>query len=146
MKNLKQQLRPWDYLIILLMIVISFIPLILFSYGQAQQVAATAKEHTKPTIYATISIDTKVVKKIKLTKTTPHQLFTLHPHAGEYNIIEIKGTRIRDKEDNTPDQIAVHTSWINKPGQQSICLPHRLIITIKSSRKSASSGDPLVQP
>lgn len=80
------------------------------------------------------------------TKKTPHKLFTLHPHSGEYNIIEVDGTRIRDKEDNTPDQIAVNTGWISKPGQQSICLPHRLIITIKSSNKSATPDNSLVKP
>ncbi|MDO5741962.1 MAG: NusG domain II-containing protein, partial [Vagococcus sp.] len=41
------------------------------------------------------------------------------------------GTRIRVKEDNSPDQIAVRTSWISQPGQTSICLPHKLVIEIQ---------------
>ncbi|MCJ0589119.1 NusG domain II-containing protein, partial [Enterococcus cecorum] len=39
--------------------------------------------------------------------------------------------RIRVKEDNSPDQIAVRTGWIDTVGQTSICLPHQLIITIE---------------
>ena len=35
------------------------------------------------------------------------------PHDNQYNIIEIDGTRISDKEDNSPDQIAVQTGWIS---------------------------------
>ena len=35
------------------------------------------------------------------------------------------------KEDNSPDQIAVRTGWISKPGQTSICLPHKLVISIE---------------
>ncbi|MGK4060093.1 NusG domain II-containing protein [Loigolactobacillus coryniformis] len=145
-KNLKKQVRPWDYIIILILLIVSFIPLAIFGYSQKQQMAAAADNNTKPIIYAEISIDKKVIKKIKLSKKTPHKLFTLHPHSGEYNIIEVDGTRIRDKEDNTPDQIAVNTGWISKPGQQSICLPHRLIITIKSSNKSATPDNSLVKP
>lgn len=87
----------------------------------------TATNNAKPTTYAEISVDKKVIKKIKLSRKTQHQLFTLHPHPGEYNIIEVNGTRIRDKEDNTPDQIAVNTGWISKPGQQSICLLSRAV-------------------
>ena len=34
-------------------------------------------------------------------------------------------------EDNSPDQIAVRTGWISNPGQTSICLPHKLVISIE---------------
>lgn len=144
-KNLKQQIRPWDYIIFFILLVVSFIPLIIFGYSQKQQMT-TATNNAKPTTYAEISVDKKVIKKIKLSRKTQHQLFTLHPHPGEYNIIEVNGTRIRDKEDNTPDQIAVNTGWISKPGQQSICLPHRLIITIKSSNNTNTQDNSLVRP
>ena len=46
-----------------------------------------------------------------------------YPAKGQYNIIEIKDGKIRDREDNSPDQIAVRTGWISNPGQTSICLP-----------------------
>ncbi len=58
----------------------------------------------------------------ELSENTPHEEF-ITPHDDQYNIIEIDGTRIRDKEDNSPDQIAVQTGWISV-GSDSICLPH----------------------
>lgn len=69
-KNLKKQVRPWDYIIFLILLIVSFIPLAIFGYSQKQQMAAAADNNTKPIIYAEISIDKKVIKKIKLSKKT----------------------------------------------------------------------------
>lgn len=52
------------------------------------------------------------------------------PSKGKYNIIEVAPGKIRVKEDNSPDQIAVRTGWISRPGEMSICLPHKLIVEI----------------
>ena len=60
------------------------------------------------------------------------------------NIIEIDGTRFRDKEDNSPDQIAVQTGWISQPGQTSICLPHGLMIEIISTEPATSDNDTII--
>ena len=62
----------------------------------------------------------------------------------QYNIIEVDGTRIRDKEDNSPDQIAVQTGWISQPGQTSICLPHGLMIEIVSTEPATSDNDTII--
>lgn len=91
---------------------------------------------------AVISINGHVKRRIQLTAHTRHQQFTLYPAKGQYNIIEVQGARIRDKEDNSPDQIAVHTGWISQVGQQSICLPHKLLIEIKPAQAgTGTSGD-----
>ncbi|BAN75132.1 conserved hypothetical protein [Lacticaseibacillus casei DSM 20011 = JCM 1134 = ATCC 393] len=91
---------------------------------------------------AVISINGHVKRRIKLDAHAGHQQFTLYPAKGEYNVIEVDGARIRDKEDNSPDQIAVHTGWISQIGQQSICLPHKLLIEIKPAQgNKGTSGD-----
>ncbi|KRK12154.1 hypothetical protein FD51_GL000567 [Lacticaseibacillus zeae DSM 20178 = KCTC 3804] len=91
---------------------------------------------------AIISINGHVKRRVKLDAHSGHQQFTLYPAKGQYNVIEVDGTRIRDKEDNSPDQIAVHTGWISQIGQQSICLPHKLLIEIKPAQGSkGTSGD-----
>ena len=61
---------------------------------------------------------------------------TYYPAEGQYNIVEIKDGAIRVREDNSPDQIAVKTSWIYHNGQTSICLPHKLVIEIKQAGAS----------
>ncbi|HCD1731609.1 TPA: NusG domain II-containing protein, partial [Enterococcus faecium] len=76
--------------------------------------------------YAIVRIDGKEMDRFDLDKIN-HKLVNYHPAKGQYNIVEIKDGRIRVKEDNSPDQIAVRTGWISKPGQTSICLPHKLV-------------------
>lgn len=83
-------------------------------------------------IIAYVRINGEVVDQFELSKDTPHQEITYYPNEGQYNIIEVDGERIRDKEDNSPDQIAVMTGWISQPGELSVCLPHNLLIEIKA--------------
>lgn len=118
--------KPYDYLLILVAIVISFIPLVVTSYYQS---AATSSE----ALVAVVKINGKVADEFPLKKGGEHQEKTYYPQKGHYNIIEIDGERIRVKEDNSPDQIAVRTGWISQPGQVSVCLPHQLIIEIQGS-------------
>ncbi len=104
MRWLKRYVRPLDYVIIVLLFIACFIPAGIFSLTEAN-----VKTSQK---VAVISVNGQVKRRIKLGAHTRHQQFTLYPAKGQYNIIEVDGERIRDKEDNSPDQIAVHTGWI----------------------------------
>ena len=131
---LKKYVRPLDYVIVVLLFIACFIPLGIFSMTEAHV-------NTNQKV-AVISINGHVKRRIKLDEHAGHQQFTLYPAKGQYNVIEVDGTRIRDKEDNSPDQIAVHTGWISQIGQQSICLPHKLLIEIKPAQgNKGNSGD-----
>ena len=79
--------------------------------------------------------------RFDLSEDAPHEEKTYYPHPGQYNIIERDGKRIRVREDNSPDQIAVKTSWVGRPGQVSICLPHGLIIEIHGERSTGGRTD-----
>ncbi|KPG68472.1 NusG domain II-containing protein [Enterococcus sp. RIT-PI-f] len=122
-RGLLRILRPYDYLIIFLLIVGSFLPLVLF---QAQAQSQTGDR------YGVIRINGQEVDRFNLDTLSTLEK-TYYPAQGQYNIIEIDDGRIRVKEDNSPDQIAVKTGWISKNGQTSICLPHKLVIEIKQS-------------
>ena len=97
-------------------------------------------------IIAYVRINGEVVDKFELSKDTPHQEITYYPNEGQYNIIEVDGERIRDKEDNSPDQIAVMTGWISQPGELSVCLPHNLMIEIKAVGGDNSEEEELILP
>lgn len=134
MRWLKKYVRPFDYVIVIVLFVACFLPVGIFSLTEANV-------NTNQKV-AVISINGHVKRRIQLTTHTRHQQFTLYPAKGRYNIIEVQGARIRDKEDNSPDQIAVHTGWISQVGQQSICLPHKLLIEIKPAQAgTGTSGD-----
>ena len=142
MRKIKNQLelvRPFDVVIVILLLLGSFIPLVIFS-----QSAENIDESS--TIYAVVTIDGEPVKEIELSEDTPNETFTFYPADGQYNIIEVDGTKIRNKEDNSPDQIAVKTGWISKPGETAICLPHKLIIEVKATDSSKESDDEVILP
>ncbi|MBT2732564.1 NusG domain II-containing protein [Carnobacterium sp. ISL-102] len=142
MKKFKNQLelvRPFDGVIVILLLLGSFIPLIIFS-----QTTKDIDENS--TIYAVVMIDGETVKEIELSENTPNETFTFYPADEQYNIIEVDGTKIRNKEDNSPDQIAVKTGWISKPGETAICLPHKLIIEVKATDSSNVPDDNVILP
>lgn len=113
-----------DLILIVLLLFASFLPLVFFHVQQSNE------NNVITTKYAIVKIKGKEVERFDLTKKQ-HILKTYYPNEKQYNIIEIYHGRIRVKEDNSPDQIAVRTGWIDTVGQTSICLPHQLIITIE---------------
>ncbi|MDT2814849.1 NusG domain II-containing protein [Vagococcus carniphilus] len=136
-KELKKQWRFMDGVVIICLIFLSFAPLVVFSLNQTD-------EATKEGNIAIISIDGKEVDRFELNEKTKHKEKTYYPGKDKYNIIEMEGTKIRVKEDNSPDQIAVRTSWISKPGQTSICLPHKLVIEIISNEPVDEEDDMII--
>ncbi|HEM5042921.1 TPA: NusG domain II-containing protein [Streptococcus suis] len=138
-KSILKQLKLFDYILIGFTLVLSFLPAI-FTYTHLTTDANEAK------IIAYVRINGEVVDQFELSKDTPHQEKTYYPNEGQYNIIEVDGERIRVKEDNSPDQIAVMTSWISQPGELSVCLPHNLLIEIKSVGGENTDEEELILP
>ncbi|MCL4922657.1 NusG domain II-containing protein [Streptococcus suis] len=138
-KSILKQLKLFDYILIGFTLVLSFLPAI-FTYTHLTTDANEAKT------IAYVRINGEVVDQFELSKDTPHQEKTYYPNKGQYNIIEVDGERIRVKEDNSPDQIAVMTSWISQPGQLSVCLPHNLLIEIKSVGGESTDEEELILP
>lgn len=44
--------------------------------------------------------------------------------------VELQADRVRIAHSDCPSQDCVHTGWIDTPGQQIICLPDKLIISL----------------
>lgn len=136
-KNLKRMIKPFDIIIVFLLIILSFLPTVIF----AAQEANTGNND----VYAIISIDGEEVDRFLLTGNEERKLITYYPRPGKYNIVEIDGERIRNMEDNSPQQIAVRRDWIQSPGQTSINLPHRLTIEIVTENPEDLEIDAIVQ-
>lgn len=125
----KSGIKPWDIIIIFVLVVASFVPTIVFA------LSFESAESENSVKYAIVKIDGKEVERFDLDEISSKRV-TYHPSDTQYNIVEIQEGKIRVKEDNSPDQIAVRTGWISEPGQTSICLPHRLVITIEQEGQS----------
>ena len=131
---IQENTKIGDYVILMCLLLASFLPIIIL-----QSKHPSLKSDSD--LYAIISIDGKEVDRFNLDEITDYEK-TYYPASNQYNIVQIKHGRIRVKEDNSPDQIAVKTGWISKSGQTSICLPHRLVIEL--SRAGDSETDSLI--
>ena len=127
--DILKHFKPFDYILISLTLLLSFLPAVFTIAGSYQTETQT------PSLIAVVKIKGEVVDQFELSENTPKKEVTYYPNPNQYNIVEIDGTRIRVKEDNSPDQIAVRTGWISQVGQVSVCLPHQLLIEIQSNQE-----------
>jgi hypothetical protein len=89
---------------------------------------------------AVIKSDGKVFKTVDLNKVVEPQEFTIKTDKGNYNVISVKHDGIRVKAADCPSQVDVKVGWISKPGQLIVCLPNKLLISIKGEESSGIDG------
>lgn len=94
-------------------------------------------------LVAEIKLNGQVIKTINLSQVQEPYQFTIHAGQEQYNVVRVERGRIRVVEANCPNQIDVKQGWITAPGQTIVCLPHRLVITIRG--KAEPSVDDIVR-
>ncbi|WP_090851652.1 NusG domain II-containing protein [Paraliobacillus sp. PM-2] len=124
MRNVLRVLKPFDIVIIALLITISFIPLTVFSMTKSTEAGDE--------VVAVIIQDGEVIREITLTGHEGNEQFIIEGKGNQYNLMEVDNERIRIKEDNSPDQVGVKMGWKDKPGETIICLPHKLLVEIQA--------------
>lgn len=123
-------LKPWDGVIILVLILSSFLPI--FIFGQTQ----TADKE------AVLRVDGTEIKRFDLVEVQKTYTFLYEDEDGDTNLLEIEGDRIRIKEADCGDQICVRRGWASKNGETIVCLPHKLVIEIQAA--DGSETDDLI--
>lgn len=119
LKNVKKlQMKPLDFVLIFVLMVISFAPFLLLS----------PKQSVQPT--AQLRVDGKVIKNFDLTR---NQTYTYRDKDGDINEIEVRDRKIGITYANCPDQVCVRKGFIDKAGQTIVCLPHKLVIEVISA-------------
>lgn len=79
---------------------------------------------------ALIKQDGKLIKTINLNTVKNSQELTIKYKENDFNKVKIEKGRICIMDANCPDKICVKKGWISEPGENIVCLPHRLIISI----------------
>ena len=115
--------KKWDIIIIVVLICLSFIPELIFGVIMGKNYNGT---------YAEITLDGKPYKKILLSEHIGEEQIDVKTEYG-YNIIEIKDQSIAIIDADCRDKICIKSGFISKPGQLLVCLPHKLMIEIKSN-------------
>ena len=128
LKNTFQMIKRWDIIITVLLLVVSFIPVSIFSYQQAKVEATTENLE----YVAIISSRTEEVKRVTLTGHKGMQKLNIPEIECTPDTVEVKDEEIRIESSTCPEQICVNTGYISKPGPAIICLPHQVIISIEA--------------
>lgn len=115
--------KKWDIIIIVVLICLSFIPELIFGVMMGNDYNGT---------YAEITLDKKPYKKILLSEHRGEEQINVKTEYG-YNIIEIKDNSVAIIESDCPDKTCIKSGFITKPGQLLVCLPHKLMVEIKSN-------------
>jgi hypothetical protein len=82
---------------------------------------------------ASIRVDGNLVATVDLTSTTPRTL-RVAGVIGPVDILADGKGFIRVVDATCPDQICVKTSPAHSPGDQIICVPNRMVITVERGR------------
>lgn len=115
------RLKPFDGIIVFLLIASSFLPLIIFGWNQ---LPASAEKQ------AVLRVDGQEIQSFQLVEGKKGTTYLYEAPDGDTNLIEIDGDRIRIKEANCGDQVCVRRGWASKNGETIVCLPHKLVIEI----------------
>lgn len=82
-----------------------------------------------PSVTAVVTLDGAVTAQYRLDRLEEPVTLTLDDAPYPLTIRGEPG-RIRIEHSQCPSQDCVHTGWISRPGQQIICLPNRLVISL----------------
>ena len=124
MKRLLNMMKAGDIVLLVLLIVLSFLPVVIFSYNQS---TAGNDDFT-----AVISADGEVVHQIALKDDGERETYVYEDSHGHTNTIIRVGTKVYMTEASCPDQLCVRQGEITKVGETIVCLPHRLLVEIQS--------------
>ncbi len=79
---------------------------------------------------ATVRVDGKIVVTVDLSSPDPRTLHITGVLGPLVIVADGKGS-IRVTEATCPDQICVHTTAARSPGDQIICVPNHVVITVE---------------
>lgn len=123
-------MKKWDFIIIILLILISFIP-----YGIKY---LNTKTYSK--VYAEVSIKGDLVKTIYLNDSSFKDVLTFQSDLG-INKIKIENNSISVIDADCPDHLCEESIPASKAGDIIVCLPNRFVVEIKGEELNNSETD-----
>lgn len=108
-------------------IIVALALLIIASYA-----TSTLYQHAQGSdeLVAVIYKDREVYQRVSLSRAADHQIKVIGVN-GSFNTIEINNRKIRVSDANCPNRLCVHSGWLSRPGQISVCAPHRVRVVIE---------------
>lgn len=116
-------LKGADLALLLLLLALSFLPLLLT--GARQEGSC-----------ADITLQGKLQRRVVLTGHRGTERFQVETEKGR-NIIEVRDESIAIVEADCPDKLCVKAGSLTKAGETAACLPHGLLVEVKGGPGTA---------
>ncbi len=84
----------------------------------------------KPGGEAVVTVDGRLAATIPLSTEATISIGT---GQGFLNVVEVSGGRVRVADADCPDRLCVRQGWIDRDGESIVCLPHKLVVTVRST-------------
>lgn len=124
-------IKKWDIILIVLMVIISFIPEVIFLANGKMDYDSK---------YIEIQVDGKIDKKIPLLEGNKEQIIDIKSKDG-MNTIKIIDGKVEMIEADCSDKVCINFGAISKVGETIVCLPHKVVVSIKGQ---ADSSDDII--
>lgn len=92
-------------------------------------------------MYAEIKVDGKLFKKVALTEE--EQIIDIRTEHG-YNILKVHQNGIEMIDADCSDKVCLGFGFVSRKGDTIVCLPHRVLVEVKSDTAGESDTDAVV--
>lgn len=123
-KRLRLQLRPGDWLIAFLFVVLAIGS---FWFGGLMNPG----EQSAGNLIAAVVVGNRQAKTLDLTNSSD---FVVHGAVGEM-LLQVANRRIRILRSTCPNQVCVRQGAIYRPGEMLVCVPNRVVIFIRRAKE-----------
>ena len=79
---------------------------------------------------AVVTVDGQTVAVLPLAADAA---LTVGEDLGFRNTVAVSGGRVRVTDADCPDKLCVRQGWISYDGESIVCLPHRLVVTVRGT-------------
>lgn len=117
-------IKKWDIVLVIVLMVLSLLPegILMWSGADVQRGGTVA----------VVQVQGRVYREIPLSEHQGTDTFTIRTDEG-YNTVVVTEQAIGIVEADCPDKICIHEGFISNPGETTVCLPHKVMIEIRST-------------
>lgn len=125
--------KKWDIILIAALLILSWLPEGIAFWTGANIVQGGT--------VAVVQVHGTVYKEIPLSEHQGRDTFTIHTDEGD-NTVVVQDQTIGIVEADCPDKICIQEGFIRNPGETTVCLPHKVMVEIRST----ATGEPDIIP
>lgn len=133
MKKFLKMMKPGDFIIVTLLIILSFLPLVIFTY----QNKTSADEDN---LRVVISADGEIVHEMTLKDDHTREIYEYVDDQGHENTIVREGLTVYMGDANCTDLLCIQQGEITQVGQTIVCLPNRVLVEIAADHVDSNNS------